>query len=149
MEYRIRESGAILTQGEVRKLYANTSFPAVWDQAVCDEIGIDPILESPQPETTRFQSASRTGVVQDSVGNWIHSWTVNDWGQVAIAAATETHWGSIRNQRNQLLADSDWTQLADNPLTNVQQAEWATYRQALRDVTSQEDPFNITWPTKP
>lgn len=149
MEYRIRESGAILTQGEVRKLYANTSFPAVWDQAVCDEIGIDPILESPQPTTTRFQSASRTGVVQDDLGNWVHSWTVTNWDQVAIDAATEARWTEIRTQRNQLLADSDWTQLADNPLTNVQQAEWATYRQALRDVTSQEDPFNITWPTKP
>jgi Phage tail assembly chaperone protein len=149
MEYRIRETGAILTQGEVRKLHANTSFPAVWDQAVCDEIGIDPILESPQPTLTRFQSASRTGVVQDSLGNWIHSWTVSDWDQEAIDAATETQWNSMRSFRNQLLAECDWTQLADNPLTNVQQAEWATYRQALRDITSQEDPFNITWPTKP
>ncbi len=40
----------------------------------------------------------------------------------------------IRPVRDQKLADSDWTQLADAPLTSTKKAEWATYRQALRDV---------------
>lgn len=148
MEYRIRESGAILTQGEVRKLHANTSFPAVWDQAVCEEIGIDPILQSPQPIISRFQSASVSGVSQDSLGNWMQTWSISDWPQEAIDTAIDAQWSSVRTQRNQLIADSDWTQLVDTPLTNIEQASWATYRQALRDLTTQEDPFNITWPNK-
>ena len=49
----------------------------------------------------------------------------------------------MNNQRNQMLKDSDWTQVADAP---VDKAAWATYRQALRDITTQPDPFNITWP---
>lgn len=59
----------------------------------------------------------------------------------------DTQWPVIRSQRNALLVASDWTQLPDVPL--VTKAAWATYRQALRDVTEQGDPFNITWPVAP
>lgn len=59
----------------------------------------------------------------------------------------ETQWRIIKAQRNKLLSDSDWTQLPDVPLTT--KAAWATYRQQLRDVTTQTDPFNITWPQAP
>jgi hypothetical protein len=54
-----------------------------------------------------------------------------------------TQWQVVRNQRNQTLKDTDWTQVADSP---VDKAAWATYRQALRDITTQADPFNIVWP---
>ena len=53
----------------------------------------------------------------------------------------------VRIARNQALAVSDWTQVADAP---VDRAAWADYRQALRDITSQADfPENIIWPTEP
>lgn len=53
-------------------------------------------------------------------------------------------------KRLQLLLDSDWTQLPNGPLTPVQQQAWATYRQDLRDITTQAGyPFEITWPTPP
>jgi hypothetical protein len=56
----------------------------------------------------------------------------------------------IRQQRNVLLARSDWTQLPDAQLTTEQKAEWATYRQALRDVTTQAGfPGTIDWPVAP
>jgi hypothetical protein len=52
-----------------------------------------------------------------------------------------------RAKRNGLLAQSDWSQLPDAP---VDQAAWATYRQALRDITEQEGfPEIINWPTAP
>jgi hypothetical protein len=60
---------------------------------------------------------------------------------------------SIRQYRNALLAQSDWTQMPDAQLTDAKKAEWITYRQALRDIpetysdaTSLDD---IIWPTKP
>jgi len=58
-------------------------------------------------------------------------------------AAPAAEWAHIRNARNAKLAASDWTQLPDAP---VDSAAWATYRQALRDITTQADPFNIVWP---
>jgi hypothetical protein len=42
--------------------------------------------------------------------------------------------GKRKKKRNAFLAQSDWTQLPDSPLTEKQKAEWATYRQALRDI---------------
>jgi hypothetical protein len=54
-----------------------------------------------------------------------------------------TQWAAVRSGRNQALKDSDWTQVLDSP---VDKAAWATYRQALRDITTQADPFNIVWP---
>jgi hypothetical protein len=59
----------------------------------------------------------------------------------------ETEWGVVRAQRGRLLQESDWTQLPDVPLATKE--AWATYRQALRDVTLQPDPLNIVWPTPP
>jgi len=53
----------------------------------------------------------------------------------------------VRIKRNQLLIESDWTQVADAP---VDAAAWATYRQALRDIPQQAGfPENITWPEAP
>ena len=53
----------------------------------------------------------------------------------------------VREKRNHFLKNSDWTQVSDAP---VDQAEWATYRQALRDIPSQAGfPNEVTWPTEP
>jgi hypothetical protein len=53
-------------------------------------------------------------------------------------------------QRNRLLAESDWTQLADVPLSAEKKTEWAVYRQALRDVPQQTGfPQTIQWPASP
>ena len=54
---------------------------------------------------------------------------------------------AARSKRNSLLAASDWTQVADAP---VDQAAWATYRQALRDIPTQAGfPKTIDWPAVP
>ena len=58
-------------------------------------------------------------------------------------------WKQIRTRRNKLLAETDWIiTKAKETNTNIP-AAWKTYRQSLRDVPSQSDPDNITWPTKP
>jgi len=62
-----------------------------------------------------------------------------------LKSRVDTQWAVIRSQRNQMLKDTDWTQVEDSP---VDKAVWATYRQALRDITTQDDPFNVTWPAE-
>lgn len=59
-------------------------------------------------------------------------------------------YGSFLQKRNILLKDSDWTVMPDSPLSEEKIAEWKIYRQALRDITDQEEfPYSITWPTRP
>ena len=63
----------------------------------------------------------------------------------------------LRSDRNALLSNSDWTQMPDCQLTNNKKTEWATYRQALRDLPANSTPSldengnltGVTWPAKP
>jgi hypothetical protein len=65
----------------------------------------------------------------------------------AEAAARDARAASVRAERNNKLAASDWTQLADAP---VDQVAWAAYRQALRDIPEQAGfPDDVIWPTEP
>lgn len=73
-------------------------------------------------------------------GRWITNWVITQ-----IPDSEEAQ--KVRNLRNEKLAESDWTQLADAP---VDKAVWATYRQALRDITKEAGfPWDITWPVAP
>ena len=68
------------------------------------------------------------------------------WEEEKPARAME----GLRGNRNTLLADSDWTQVSDSPLTDEVKAEWTVYREELRDLPeSVEDPADPTWPTPP
>jgi hypothetical protein len=59
----------------------------------------------------------------------------------------KTKANKIRELRNALLLSSDWTQVLDSP---VNQTAWATYRQQLRDISSQAGfPWEVQWPTQP
>lgn len=60
----------------------------------------------------------------------------------------EAQWTRVREQRNQLLQSSDWTQIEDYDLGADREA-WAAYRQALRDLPDAANPFDITWPLAP
>ena len=65
----------------------------------------------------------------------------------------------LRLERNRLLSECDWTRLDDNGLSSSEKTEWATYRQALRDLPATQNPTlnsfyelnfsSVTWPTKP
>jgi len=61
------------------------------------------------------------------------------------AEVLASKWVNIRIKRNGILAATDWRASSDLTLSD----EWKTYRQALRDVPTQSDPDNITWPTEP
>ena len=64
--------------------------------------------------------------------------------QISVAYSAQ-RWDEVRVQRDKLIKETDWWVLSDVGASQAQ----LDYRQALRDVTSQSDPDNITWPTKP
>lgn len=62
-------------------------------------------------------------------------------------ATNDQKWEQIKLWRANELAATDWTQIADSP---ANKAAWATYRQALRDLPTQnDDPSKIVFPTRP
>ena len=58
----------------------------------------------------------------------------------------QNKWNEIREIRTEMLKECDWTQLSDVNLSEEEKETWREYRQALRDITLQDDPFNIIWP---
>jgi len=163
MKYRIRESGEVKTQGEIRRLHPSTSFPRVWNTDTCDYIGIDPVLNSPKPDVTNLQQVLADGVEQDSLSNWVEKWRVadkfsdytDDDGVVHTKAEQDTAFlqgledtafESLRTERNKLLAETDWTASTDVTMT----AEMTEYRKLLRDLPANTlDVFNPVYPVKP
>lgn len=68
--------------------------------------------------------------------------------QAAWAAGADSRKaGEVRSERSAKLAATDWTQITD---ATADKALWATYRQALRDITAQSGfPNNVVWPDAP
>ncbi|HFQ4959196.1 TPA: tail fiber assembly protein [Vibrio vulnificus] len=59
-------------------------------------------------------------------------------------------WSSIRTRRDQLINETDWTQISDAPLSDDKKAEFAVYRQKLRDLPQlHKEPDLVIWPKKP
>jgi len=80
---------------------------------------------------------------------------VGDYKIISGEAVAQTvdFWIGLRIARNTLLAESDWTQTLDSPLTDSKKAEWVTYRQSLRDLpannSSASSADDVTFPTEP
>lgn len=84
-------------------------------------------------------------------GRWQYRWSVDQKTSEQIANEEAQRLAQmqseVRAKRNSLLTASDWTQVEDAP---VDQAAWATYRQALRDISAQAGfPATVVWPTQP
>ena len=148
MQIRIRQSGAVMYEAELRSYLLANGGPS-YDQLtpeVMEALGVDPVFEGPQAQPTRYQVAFADGAEQVD-GKWYTKYGVNNMDVDAITAKDEEQAKSVRASRTEKLKDSDWTQVADSP---VDQAAWATYRQALRDITAQEGfPWDIEWPEQP
>lgn len=148
MEIRIRETGAVMYEAEFRT-YTQSNGGPVWNittEEILDSLGADVVFEGPQAQPTRYQVAFRDGVEQIE-GKWYTKYSVAEMDAEGIAAKDAEQTAAMRHQRNDKLKDSDWTQVLDAP---VDQAAWAAYRQALRDVTAQQGfPWTIDWPTIP
>ena len=132
--------------GQLRKDHPNVSFPKNISAATLDAFNVVEVQAVTPPTVTHLQVWHETTPVLD--GNvWKQSYTVSDVSAEDLASRTEGKKEELRNQRNQLLKNSDWTQVADSP---VNKDVWAAYRQALRDVPDQEGfPWDVTFPQPP
>ena len=139
-----------------------------WGQTtveILDSLGADVVFEGPQASGGTVYQFSQSDGVEQIDGKWYTKYILGpvftdrpatDTEPAKTAAEQEAEYKamkdaeqakSVRQQRGEELKDSDWTQVADAP---VDQAAWATYRQALRDVTSQAGfPWTVDWPTIP
>jgi len=150
---------------EFRRLYPSTSFPQVISAETLDTFGADVVFEGPQASGGTVYQYSQVAGVELIDGKW---YTKNILGPIfADIPATDTEPAitaaeqedihkaakdaeqamSVRSSRNVKLKESDWTQITD---ATADKTAWATYRQTLRDISSQAGfPWVITWPEQP
>ena len=131
---------------QLRSDNANTSFPVTMTDAMLADWGVYPVTVATKPSTAHNEIAEHNSAPTLVSNVWTLGWTKRS----LTSDETDLEAKIARRDRDELLAESDWTQMADSPLTDAKKTEWATYRTSLRDVPDQTDfPTSITWPTKP
>jgi hypothetical protein len=136
------------TVGMLRREYPLVSFPKAPSSEMLASYGVYPVTVQDIPT----YNVATSKFTQDDIpilvnGVWTISCSIVPLSDTEIADYNEQLSEQTRNMRDMKLGQSDWTQVSDAP---VDQAAWAAYRQALRDITAQAGfPTDITWPTKP
>ena len=100
----------------------------------------DPVPTSVEDQPSYDYYTQQITLSETPDANGVLTWTITDLSDDDKAR-------NFRNQRDTLLEETDWMVLSDTPAAN---SEWLDYRQALRDITSQNTfPNSVTWPEKP
>ena len=148
-EYRIRATGAVMLEGELRQWAKDNNGPS-WGATtpeVLEALGADVVFEGSQPSPSRYQTIFRDGVEQQSDGKWYTKYSVADMDADAIAAKDAEQAENVRRSRNEKLAKTDWIVIKALEAGTAVPADVATKRQALRDLTAQAGfPWTVTWP---
>lgn len=147
---KINEDGSIMypySLTELRNGNPNTSFPRDLTPEIL--LGYNVYIVYRTNHSDDYTKNYIEGIPEIIDGVYKQTWIITDATSEEIEQRKQQKWSEIRSMRNRNLSECDWTQLPDSPLTPEKKQEWVTYRQELRDVTLQPDPFNITWPTKP
>lgn len=135
------------TIGDLRKANPNVSFPKSIPNETLAKYGVYPVTIAPAPE---YNDRTQRLVTQHPTlinGVWTVTKAVVAKDQAQIDSENTQKAVEVREKRDHLLTGTDWTQVADAP---VDQQAWAVYRQALRDIPSQDGfPWDVTFPEKP
>ena len=160
-------NGQVMYEAEFRA-YTKANGGPSWETTtteVLEALGADVVFEGPQATGGTVYQYSQASGVEQIDGKWYTKYVLgpvftdtpateetpaktsaeNEAEYKAVKDAEQAK--SVRGSRDDKLAESDWTQVADAP---VDKSVWATYRQALRDITAQSGfPWTVTYPDKP
>ena len=127
----------------------NTSFPTIITDSLLESFNIYQV-EMKSSGYDSDDSKDVTEVTPTLSGSiYIQTYTISDADTETINKRREIKWSEVRSGRDSLLSESDWTQFNDSPISGSTLTDWQTYRQSLRDITNQSDPYDITWPNIP
>lgn len=124
----------------------NVSFPTDLTSEILEGFGVYTVQQTPMPNDYTKNIVEGTPTLVD--GTYTQVWNQTDATQEEIDVKIQNQWEQIRVARNEILTQCDWTILPDSPVSSSIE-EWKTYRQQLRDITNQSNPFEVVWPTQP
>jgi hypothetical protein len=148
MKYALVEDGVVKESNRVLPInWKNISNFYLLDQETLKSYGWFPYRFEPVsiPENA-ISDGSYYEITEEEV---VEIQTYRIKTDLEIEIELDGMWSFIRERRTIKLKECDWTQLSDCPLTAEKKEQWQIYRQSLRDITLQSDPFNIVWPEEP
>lgn len=137
------------TIGKLRSDNPHTSFPKNIPEATLNAWGVYRVVDqsiSGYDQRTHKIVIGEVSLVGDA---WTRARTIESKTQAEIDGDSLQASGAVREKRNKMLSDSDWTQVSDAP---VDKSAWAAYRQSLRDITDHAGfPYldDSDWPVAP
>jgi len=135
-----------LTVGDIKARHPDVSFGLMTSEILRD-FGYAEVNPSPAPQWNEHLQKLVELAPTKIEESWFVVWSVVDMTPTEQAEHESKQAELVRQARNEKLAASDWTQVADAP---VDKAAWAAYRQALRDVPTQAGfPWDVIWPEQP
>jgi hypothetical protein len=134
------------TLEKLRKDEYNISFPSELTKEILGEYGVYEVVYTPKPNDYTKTITESIPTLTDGI--YYQNWESVNASESEIEVRIQQKWAEIREHRTELLKECDWTVLPDSPLGDAL-SYWTQYRQELRNITSQENPFNIVWPTQP
>ena len=143
INYRIKETGEIISDKAFRLRHKNTSFPRVLDDDLLNDFGIDLLFEGATPVCPAPYSYTYRDGVEEIDGKWFTKYSLGTYDKKEVDDRVAYN---IRNQRDNLIKESDWRAVSDREI----EPEWKEYRQALRDISKQKGfPHQVKWPEVP
>ena len=143
MNYAIIDGTTVKSTGTIQQLFPNTSFSIGGPNAdFLTENNVVELVENLSYITPTQKLSNVDAYVQD--GKAYNVRVENTTAEEQTTLITQK-WVDVRYLRDLKLQATDWRASSDLTLSD----DWKTYRQALRDVPTQSDPYNITWPTEP
>ena len=149
----LKVSGSIITYPysvqNLKNENPNTSFPTIIADSLLESFNIYKV-ETKNSGYDSDDSKDVTEITPTLSGSvYVQTYTISNADTETISKRREIKWSEVRSGRDSLLSESDWTQFNDSPISGSTLTEWQTYRQSLRDITNQSDPYDITWPNIP
>ena len=143
MKYAIIDGSTVKSTGTIQQLFPNTSFTTAGPNT--DFLTANNVVELIETLTftTPTQKLSTVDVYVE--GGKAYNVKVESTTSDEQTALINQQWASVRLERDRKLQGTDWRASSDLTLSD----DWKNYRQALRDITTQSDPYNIAWPTEP
>ena len=145
MNYAIIDGTTVEKTGDIKQLFPQTLFPSSGvPEGFLTENNVVELVET-LDYTTPTQKLTTVSPYYVQGENKAYNVRVDSTTSNEQAYITNLEWSKVRALRTFKLEQTDWRATTDRTLSD----DWKNYRQSLRDVPSQPDPFNITWPTEP
>lgn len=143
MNYAIIDGSTVKSTGTLQELFPDTSFAVAGPNA--DFLTANNTVELVEYITFTSPTQKLSTVDAYVEGGKAYNVKVESTTTDEQNTLINEKWANVRVERDSKLQATDWRASSDLTMSDA----WKTYRQALRDITTQSDPYNITWPTEP